>query len=160
MRWQAERMSRTSAGLLPFATAKGVPRVFLGRMGGPAWARRPRAWTVIKGEYQPGDDPLAAAEREFAEEVGVPAPAGPRLDLGEVRQSGGKRVRVWAVASEPTLAFVSSNLVEMQWPPRSGRLQVFPELDRAEWHDLDAAREIVVAAQAAFFDRLLETLAR
>lgn len=153
-------MPRTSAGLLPFTTAKGVTRVFLGRMGGPAWTRRPRAWTVLKGEYHEGEDALAAAEREFAEEVGVAAPAGPRLDLGEVRQSGGKRVRVWAVSAEPALAFVSSNLVEMEWPPRSGRRVTFPEIDRAEWHDLDTAREIVVAAQAVFLDRLLEMLAR
>lgn len=153
-------MPRTSAGLLPFTTAKGVTRVFLGRMGGPAWARRPRAWTVVKGEYVDGDDPLAAAEREFLEEIGVPAPPGRRLDLGEVRQSGGKRVRAWAVEADPSLAFVSSNLVTMEWPPRSGRHVSFPEIERAEWCEVDRARELVVAAQAAFLDRLVDATAR
>ncbi len=149
-------MPRTSAGLLPFTTAKGGTRVFLGRMGGPAWVRRPRAWTVIKGEYAEGDDPLAAAEREFLEEIGVPAPAGSRLDLGEVRQSGGKRVRAWAVEADPSLAYVSSNLVTMEWPPRSGRRISFPEIQRAEWCEVDRARELVVAAQTAFLDRLVD----
>ena len=151
-------MPRTSAGLLPFTTAKGVTRVFIGRMGGPAWAHRPRAWTVLKGEYGPDEEPLAAAEREFLEEVGAPAPPGPRIDLGEVRQSGGKRVRVWAVEADPTLAFVQSNLVEMEWPARSGRQVSFPEIERAEWHDINSARDLVVAAQAAFFERLMESL--
>lgn len=153
-------MPRTSAGLLPFTTAKGVTRVFLGRMGGPAWVRRPRAWTVVKGEYGPGDDPLAAAEREFLEEIGVPAPTGPRLDLGEVRQSGGKRVRVWAVSADPALAFVLSNLVTMEWPPRSGNHVSFPEIGRAEWCEVDRAHELVVAAQTAFLDRLVDVAAR
>ncbi|WEV79280.1 NUDIX domain-containing protein [Janibacter cremeus] len=153
-------MPRTSAGLLPFTTAKGVTRVFLGRMGGPAWGRRPRAWTVVKGEYGDGDDPLAAAEREFLEEIGIAAPPGPRLDLGEVRQSGGKRVRAWAVEADPSLAFVSSNLVTMEWPPRSGRRVSFPEIERAEWCEVDRARELVVAAQTAFLDRLVDAVAR
>lgn len=152
-------MPRTSAGLLPFTTAKGVTRVFLGRMGGPAWARRARAWTVIKGEYGEDDEPLAAAEREFLEEIGVPAPGGPRLDLGEVRQSGGKRVRVWAVQADPSLAYVASNLVTMEWPPRSGRRVSFPEIECAEWCEVGRARQLVVAAQTAFLDRLVEVAA-
>lgn len=153
-------MPRSSAGLLPFTTAKGVTCAFLGRMGGPAWARRPRAWTVVKGEYGQGEDPLAAAEREFLEEIGVPAPTGTRLDLGEVRQSGGKRVRVWAVAADPTLAFVSSNPVTMEWPPRSGNHVSFPEIERAQWCEVDRARELVVAAQTAFLDRLEDVAGR
>ena len=149
-------MPRTSAGLLPFVREEGATRVWLGHMGGPLWARRPRGWTIVKGEVEPGEDLLAAAEREFAEETGAPAPAGPRLDLGQVRQSGGKVVHAWAIevtkGADVTLA--ESNTFELEWPPRSGRRQAFPELDRGEWHDVDAARELLVAAQTAFLDRL------
>lgn len=148
-------MPRTSAGLLPHTTGEGGLRVFVGRMGGPMWARRPRAWTVIKGEYGPGEDPFAVAHREFLEETGVPAPDGPVLDLGTVRQSGGKVVRVWALESSPDLAFVASNTVAVEWPPRSGRRLQVPELERAEWVAVDEAREVLVAAQCEFLDRLL-----
>lgn len=149
-------MPRTSAGLLPFVREQGVRRVWLGHMGGPLWARRPRGWTIVKGEVEPGEDLLAAAEREFAEETGAPAPAGPRLALGQVRQSGGKVVHAWAieVTKGADVPLVESTTFEMEWPPRSGRRQSFPELDRGEWHDIDAARELVVAAQTAFLDRL------
>lgn len=149
-------MPRTSAGLLPFVRGESGVRVWLGHMGGPLWARRPRGWTIVKGEVEPDEDVLAAAEREFAEEIGAPAPTGPRLPLGQVRQSGGKVVHAWAieVTKGADVTLVESNTFEMEWPPRSGRLQSFPEIDRAEWHDVDAARELVVAAQTAFLDRL------
>lgn len=149
-------MPRTSAGLLPFVRGEGGIQVWLGHMGGPLWARRPRGWTIVKGEVEPDEDLLAAAEREFAEETGAPSPDGPRLPLGQVRQSGGKVVHAWAieVAKGADVTLVESNSFEMEWPPRSGRRQAFPELDRGEWHDLDAARELVVAAQTAFLDRL------
>lgn len=130
-------------------------------MGGPFWARRPRAWSIVKGEYDPrAEDPVAAAEREFAEEIGTPAPVGERLDLGDVRQSGGKIVRVHAVAPESDLVFVASNTVEIEWPPRSGRRQRVPEVDRAEWLAVGEAREVLVAAQTEFLDRLLEHVGR
>lgn len=150
-------MARTSAGLLPFVRGEGgTSRVFLGHMGGPLWTRRPRGWTVIKGEVDPGEELLAAAEREFAEETGAPPPLGPRIPLGEIRQSGGKVVHAWAVRVSDTdsVRLVRSGTFEMEWPPRSGLRQSFPELDRAQWHDLKAARDLVVAAQAAFLDRL------
>lgn len=149
-------MPRTSAGLLPFARGESGVRVWLGHMGGPLWARRPRGWTIVKGEVEPDEDVLAAAEREFAEETGAPAPTGPRLPLGQVSQAGGKVVHAWAieVTKGADVTLVESNSFEMEWPPRSGRRQSFPELDRAEWHDVDAARELVVAAQTAFLDRL------
>lgn len=149
-------MTCTSAGLLPFFRGEGGVQVWLGHMGGPMWARRPRGWTIVKGEVEPGEDLLAAAEREFAEETGAPAPAGPRLPLGQVRQSGGKVVHAWAieVTKGADVTLVESNTLEMEWPPRSGRRQAFPELDRGEWHDVDAARELLVAAQTAFLDRL------
>lgn len=147
-------MPRTSAGLLPYRHDGERTLVFIARMGGPLWARRERAWSVVKGEHDADEDPLAAAEREFREEVGVDAPPGPRTDLGEVRQSGGKRVHVWAVEAGAELAFVASETFEMEWPPRSGRRQSFPEVDTAQWLDLDAARECLVAAQTDFLDRL------
>ena len=151
-------MPRHSAGLLPYRHRPGGgPEVFLAHMGGPFWARRPRAWSIVKGEYDPAaEDPLAAAEREFTEEIGVPAPVGERLDLGEVRQAGGKLVRVHAVATKSDLVLVASNTVEIEWPPRSGRRQRIPEVDRAEWLTVPEAREVLVAAQTAFLDRLLE----
>lgn len=154
-------MTRTSAGLLPFVRGEGgSAHVFLGHMGGPLWTRRPRGWTIVKGEHGPDEQPLAAAEREWLEETGAPAPAGVRVPLGEIRQSGGKRVTAWAieVGAAADVVFVESGVFEMEWPPRSGRRQSFPELDRAGWHDLDSARELVVAAQTAFLDRLVELL--
>lgn len=150
-------MARTSAGLLPFhRDDAGGLHVFVAHMGGPFWLRRDRSWTIVKGEYAEGDEsPLAAAEREFAEEIGVPAPPGPRIDLGEIRQSGGKRVRAFGVETDRGLVLVASNTVELEWPPRSGRTVSFPEVDRAEWWDLASARDIVVAGQVALLDRLV-----
>lgn len=155
-------MSRTSAGLLPYRWSGSELQVFVAHMGGPFWARRDeRAWSIPKGEYDPaGEDPVDAARREFAEEIGVAAPDGPWLDLGEVRQRGGKTVRAFAVAADGPLEFVSSSTFELEWPPRSGRVQVFPEVDRAEWLTLSRARGALVAAQAVFLERLEESLAR
>ncbi|KRE37229.1 NUDIX hydrolase [Janibacter sp. Soil728] len=154
-------MARTSAGLLPFVVLDGSTQVFLGHMGGPLWTRRPRGWTVIKGEVEPEEELLAAAEREFTEETGAAAPPGPRIPLGEIRQSGGKVVHAWAVrVSDPdSVRLVRTGSFEMEWPPRSGRRQSFPELDLAQWYDLDAARDLVVAAQTTFLDRVAEALA-
>lgn len=139
----------------------GSTQVFLGHMGGPLWTRRPRGWTVIKGEVEPEEELLAAAEREFTEETGAAAPPGPRIPLGEIRQSGGKVVHAWAVrVSDPdSVRLVRTGSFEMEWPPRSGRRQSFPELDLAQWYDLDAARDLVVAAQTTFLDRVAEALA-
>lgn len=155
-------MPASSAGLLPYRRGgDGTVEVLLVHPGGPFWARREhQAWSIAKGEYASGGDPLATAEREFEEEIGRPAPDGPRVDLGEVRQAGGKRVRAWAV---PAPAFevgdVASNTFEMEWPPGSGRTATFPEVDRAAWCPLAVARQRLVAAQAAFLDRLAEHLA-
>lgn len=149
-------MARTSAGLLPFVVDAAGTRVFLGHMGGPLWARRPRGWTLVKGEVGASESLLAAAEREFREETGALAPAGVRRPLGEIRQAGGKVVHAWAVeVDDPdAVTLVEPGTFEMEWPPRSGRRQTFPELDRADWHSIAAARELVVAAQSAFLDRL------
>jgi predicted NUDIX family NTP pyrophosphohydrolase len=137
----------------------GCVEVLLGHMGGPFWARKDaRAWTIPKGEHGPDDDPFETARREFTEELGSPPPDGPVIDLGEVRQAGGKRVRAWAIEGDLDVATVVSNIFEIEWPPRSGRTQSFPELDRAEWYDLDTARTKVVAGQVGLLDRLASHL--
>lgn len=147
-----------SAGLLLYRVRDGGAQVLLAHMGGPLWARKDeRAWTIPKGEYAADEDPLAAARREFAEELGSPPPEGPCVDLGEVRQSGGKVVTAWAVEGDFDPEEAVSNTFELEWPPRSGRTQSFPEIDRVAWFDLDTARSKLVAAQAAFLDRLAES---
>ncbi|MER6620105.1 MULTISPECIES: NUDIX domain-containing protein [unclassified Streptomyces] len=146
-----------SAGLLLFRrTGQGV-EVLLGHMGGPFFARRETgAWTVPKGEYDPGEPAWEAARREFREELGLPPPDGEALPLGEVRQSGGKTVTAWAVEADLDPVTVVPGTFEMEWPPRSGRVREFPELDRVAWFPLDRAREVIVGAQTAFLDRLAE----
>ena len=150
-------MPKRSAGLLPFrVAADGALDVFVVHPGGPFWATRDEgAWSVAKGEYGDDEEPLSAAEREFAEEVGVEGPPGPRIDLGEVGQSNGKRVRVWAVeAPSFEVDRVISNEFEMEWPPKSGRMRSFPEVDRAEWMSTETAGLRLIRAQRALLDRL------
>jgi len=156
-------MPSPSAGILPyrFRTDETI-EVLLVHPGGPYWSgKEDQAWSVAKGEYLADESPLHAAEREFTEELGLPVPEGERLDLGEVHQAGGKRVHVWAVETgELPLGGVASNTFEMEWPPRSGRLQSFPEIDRAEWTSLDRARDRLVGAQVEFLDRLVGMVGR
>ncbi|GAB2851412.1 NUDIX domain-containing protein [Streptomyces deserti] len=131
--------------------------VLLGHMGGPFFARRDAgAWTVPKGEYDPGESAWQAARREFQEELGLPPPAGEAVPLGEVRQTNGKIVTAWAIESDLDPATIAPGTFRMEWPPKSGQIQEFPELDRVEWFGLDRAREVIVKAQAAFLDRLAE----
>jgi predicted NUDIX family NTP pyrophosphohydrolase len=145
-----------SAGLLLHRRGTDTIEVLLVHMGGPLWARKDEgAWSIPKGEYLPDEDPLAAARREFAEELGGPAPVDVEYRaLGDVRQGNGKVVSAWAAEADFDAASAVSNLFEMEWPPRSGRLQSFPEIDRAEWFPLDVARTKLIPAQAAFLDRL------
>ncbi|MCT7351964.1 NUDIX domain-containing protein [Streptomyces sp. 15-116A] len=146
-----------SAGLLVFRHTDQGLEVLLGHMGGPFFARRETgAWTLIKGEYDPAEPAWEAARREFQEELGLPPPDGEAVPLGEVRQSGGKIVTAWAVEGDLDPATVVPGTFEMEWPPRSGRTQEFPELDRVAWFALDRAREVIVKAQTAFLDRLAE----
>ncbi|MFD8046038.1 NUDIX domain-containing protein [Streptomyces chartreusis] len=146
-----------SAGLLLFRRTDAGLEVLLGHMGGPFFAKRDAgAWTVPKGEYEPDEPAWDAARREFQEELGLPPPDGEAVALGEVRQTGGKIVTVWAIEADLDPATVVPGTFRMEWPPRSGRTQEFPELDRVRWLPVDRAREVVVKAQAAFLDRLTE----
>jgi predicted NUDIX family NTP pyrophosphohydrolase len=151
---------RLSAGLLLYrAGAGGRPEVLIAHMGGPFWARKDAgAWSIPKGEYEEGEDPLAVARREFAEELGQPPPAGEPALLGEFRQSGGKRVTVFAQEGDCDVTEITSNEFSVEWPPRSGRMQRFPEVDRAEWTAVDAARERLVKGQVPALDALLARL--
>ncbi|HEY3436309.1 MAG TPA: NUDIX domain-containing protein [Actinotalea sp.] len=150
-----------SAGLLLYRVSGDVVEVLLGHMGGPFWARKEAgAWTVPKGEHAPDEDPHAAAVREFTEELGSPPPPGPEIALGSVRQRAGKVVTVWARAGDFDPETAVSNLVEVEWPPRTGRRMLVPELDRVRWVPLAEARELVVTAQAELLDRLADALAR
>jgi predicted NUDIX family NTP pyrophosphohydrolase len=145
----------TSAGILLFRLRDGTLEVLLGHMGGPFWARRDEAaWSIVKGEHDPSEEPFDAARREWREETGLELPAGRTLDLGQVRQAGGKRVRAWAVEGDLDPATVRSGMFELEWPPRSGRTQAFPELDRAAWFDVPTARTKVVRGQVPFLDVL------
>jgi predicted NUDIX family NTP pyrophosphohydrolase len=149
------RSARRSAGILLFRRRAGGIEVLLGHLGGPFWTRRDAgAWSVPKGEYADDETPEAAARREFEEELGVPVPAGALLELGEVRQSGGKRVTAWALEGDLDPSEVVPGTFELEWPRGSGQLRTFPEIDRAAWFDLDAARERIVAGQRPLLDRL------
>jgi predicted NUDIX family NTP pyrophosphohydrolase len=133
--------------------------VLLVHPGGPYWAKRDEgAWSIPKGEHDEGEDPRAVADRELNEELGVLAPTGPEVDLGEVRQKGGKRVRCWAVRADLDVSAITSNTFEVEWPPRSGRTQAFPEVDRADWFPMAEARAKLLEGQHPFLDRLLEHL--
>ena len=146
-----------SSGVLLFRLRDGGPEVLLGHMGGPFWAKEDDgAWSVPKGEHDPDEDAEAAARREFAEELGLPVPATELIPLGEVR--GRKLLTVWAAEGDLDVTAVRSNTFTVEWPPRSGRQQEFPEIDRAAWFDVDTARAKVVAAQRPFLDRLMAHL--
>lgn len=150
---------KLSAGLILYRWRAGSLEVLIAHMGGPLWAKRPRGWSIPKGEYDPDGDPLACARREFEEETGFAAPQGEPLDLGEIVQKSGKRVRAWAIEGDLDPELARSNTIELEWPPRSGRFIEVPEVDRVEWVPPDAAKERVIAAQAELFDRLITALA-
>ncbi|MGI9529857.1 MAG: NUDIX domain-containing protein [Acidimicrobiia bacterium] len=153
-------MATTSAGILLYRLASEL-EVLLVHPGGPFWATKDDgAWSIPKGEFdQLAEDPFEAATREFSEELGHPLPASDPIALGEVTQKGGKRVAAWAVAGDLDPGAVESNTFEMEWPPRSGRMQRFPEVDRAQWCSIEVARRALNPAQVAFLDRLVEALA-
>ncbi|MFF3346840.1 NUDIX domain-containing protein [Streptomyces sp. NPDC002779] len=147
-----------SAGLLLFRRTAGGVEVLLGHMGGPFFARRDAgAWGVPKGEYEPESETAwEAARREFQEELGLPPPDGDAVPLGDARQSNGKLVTVWAIEADLDPDTVTPGTFRMEWPPKSGLTEEFPELDRVAWFPLVRAREVIVKAQGAFLDRLAE----
>ena len=157
-------MAQRSAGLLLYRVGGDPIEVLIAHPGGPFWARKDDgAWSIPKGEYGPGEDPWSAARREFTEELGVPPPDGPRIDLGTVRQRSGKEVTAFAVRGDLDVAGFSaarSNTFELEWPPHSGTLREFPEIDRVGWFAVTPARTKLLAAQRPFLDRLLEQLSR
>ena len=136
-----------------------VLEVLLGHMGGPFWARKDEgAWSIPKGEHGPDEDPFAAAKREFEEELGSAPPEVDYRELGSVSQSGGKLVTAWAAEADFDVAAAVSNTFELEWPPRSGRLESFPEIDRAGWFTPEVARSKLVKGQRPLIDRLEEAL--
>ena len=152
-------MAARSAGIVLYRGEPASLEVLLVHPGGPFWARRDAgAWSIPKGEYEPGEDALAAARREFAEELGVAPPDGPADDLGEVRQKSGKRVNGWAIAGDLDTRAITSNTAVIEWPPRSGKTLEVPEVDRAEWFTVAVAREKINPAQVALLERLVGIL--
>jgi len=160
---------RVSAGLLLYrrgnpdgpdgADGRDVVEVLLAHMGGPFWARKDDgAWSIPKGEYEPGEDPFAAAKREFEEELGSPPAQCLYRGLGTVSQPGGKQVTAWAAEADFDPAGAVSNTFELEWPRGSGRLQSFPEVDRVGWFTPEVARTKLVRGQQPLIDRLLQTL--
>jgi predicted NUDIX family NTP pyrophosphohydrolase len=144
-----------SAGILLHRQGPAGLEVLLVHPGGPFWKHKDAgAWSIPKGELDEGEDPRACALREFAEETGTRLPDGALEDLGTVKLKSGKLILGFGLEGDLDPATVESNTFEVEWPPRSGRMQAFPEVDRAEWLDLDAAREKLNPAQAAFVDRL------
>jgi predicted NUDIX family NTP pyrophosphohydrolase len=149
---------KRSAGILMYKRAGGEIRLLLVHPGGPFWARKDLgAWSIPKGEYEPGEDPLAAAKREFAEELGA-EPRGEFIELGELVQPSRKLITAWAVEGDFDTRALKSNTFELEWPPKSGRKQTFPEVDRAEWFSVAAARKKILPGQSGFIDRLLTCL--
>jgi predicted NUDIX family NTP pyrophosphohydrolase len=152
-------MPATSAGLLLYRVRDGAPEVLLVHPGGPFWARKDAgAWSIPKGEHGADEDAYAAALRELAEELGTAPALGDPIDLGDIKQRGGKIVRAWAAEADFDPDTLASNTFELEWPPRSGRRQEFPEVDRAQWFSSEEARERINPAQAELIDRLLERL--
>ncbi len=149
----------TSAGILMYRREKGVLRFFLVHPGGPFFAKKDLgAWSIPKGLIEEGEDPLAAAKREFAEETGC-SPEGSFIVLAPVTQKGGKTVLAWAVEGDCDAERIRSNTFSLEWPPRSGKMREFPEVDRAGWFGYDEARRKMNAAQAALLDELAGMLA-
>jgi predicted NUDIX family NTP pyrophosphohydrolase len=150
-------MATRSAGVVLHRPGPDGTEVLLGHMGGPFWARKDDgAWSIPKGEHEPEEDPRDAAAREFAEELGAPLPDGPLVELGEVRLSGGKRITAFALAADFDADRIVPGTFTMEWPPRSGTLREFAEIDRAAWFGLEAARRKITKGQLPLIDRVAE----
>lgn len=142
-----------------FRTSDAILQVFLVHPGGPFWRNKDAgAWSIPKGEYREGEDPCDAGKREFHEETGFDA-HGEFIPLGQIKQSSAKVITAFAVEGDCSPAAIRSNTFSIEWPPKSGRQQEFPEIDRAEWFTLDEARTRIVKGQAGFLDRLVAKIA-
>jgi predicted NUDIX family NTP pyrophosphohydrolase len=149
-------MPKLSAGVLLYRIRDGVAEILIAHPGGPFWARKDDgAWSIPKGEYPQDEDPWAAAQREFSEELGLAVPAGPRIDLGALKQPSGKVVTAFAVRGDLDVGDARSNTFELEWPKGSGRVREFPEVDRVEWFTVAQARSKVLKGQRAYLDLLM-----
>jgi predicted NUDIX family NTP pyrophosphohydrolase len=149
-------LPKLSAGVLVYRTRDGVVEVLIAHPGGPFWARKDDgAWSIPKGEYADGDDAWAAAQREFGEELGLPVPAGPRVDFGPLKQPSGKVVTAFAVPGDLDVTDARSNTFQLEWPKGSGRMREFPEVDRVAWFPVAQARTKLLKGQRAFLDQLM-----
>jgi predicted NUDIX family NTP pyrophosphohydrolase len=154
-------MPKTSAGIVAFRRKRGGIEVLLVHPGGPLWRNKDAAaWSIPKGEYVAGENAEKVARKEFHEELGVELTEKDLLPLGEVRQRGGKIVTAFAVETDLDAEKIQSNTFEIEWPPRSGRRQTFPEVDRAEWFELESARAKINDAQRVLLDRLKSEVTR
>jgi len=152
-------MMKQSAGILLYRDRGQGPEVLLVHPGGPFWRHKDvGAWSIPKGEFQEGEDPLSAAKREFMEELGSPLPDGEAKELGSVQQSGSKLVFAWAVEADFDPSHITSNNFELEWPPKSGNLKQFPEVDKADWFTLDVAQAKMVKGQVPLLSLLTEKL--
>jgi predicted NUDIX family NTP pyrophosphohydrolase len=150
-------MAKLSAGIVLFRRRRSGMEVFLVHPGGPFWKNKDDgAWSIPKGEYAPGEDPLAAARREFEEETGFACPGGDSVPLGDLKQPGGKIVAAFAIEGDCDADTIRSNFFEIEWPPKSGKMQQFPEVDRAGWFAPVEARKKLLAGQHEFLNRLAE----
>ena len=148
-----------SAGILLHRAGPHGPLVLLGHMGGPFWARKDDgAWSIPKGEHGADDDPLAAAVREFTEELGSPPPPGSPVPLGTVRQPSGKRLTVFALAGDLDADAIVSNTFTLEWPKGSGNVREYPEIDRVDWFSVDAARSKLLKGQRPLLDQLMNAV--
>lgn len=153
-------MSKKSSGLLLFRETSGHLEVLLVHPGGPFWSKKDEgAWSIPKGELAEGEDPLEAAKREFEEEMGSPA-QGEAIPLLPLKQPGGKTVHAWAVRGDFDPDLLKSNTFPLEWPPKSGRIQEFPEVDRAAWFPIETAKQKILKGQAGFLDQLQEIVGR
>ncbi len=151
-------MPKKSAGLLMYRRRRGVLEVFLVHPGGPFWAKKDAgSWSIPKGEYMPGEDPLEAAKREFEEETSFKA-SGEFIVLTPRKQPSGKVIAAWASEGDCDASAIKSNTFLMEWPSRSGRQQEFPEVDRAGWFSISVAREKIIKGQSGFLDELTQIL--
>jgi predicted NUDIX family NTP pyrophosphohydrolase len=156
----ADKSGRTSAGILLWRRREGCLEVLLAHQGGPFWVKKDIGhWTIPKGEVELGEELVAVARREFAEETGHEVPDRPLIELGRITQKSGKLVVAWAVQGDLDPSTAVSNTYELEWPPRSGVVRAFPEIDRVEWFDLHEARRRLKAAQVPFLDRLQAAVA-